>query len=157
MADALADEKRQYDATNSDLSLYTISIYKSSLQTVWTAENGLLAHPFNGWMCKKPFYDSAISSGVEQHLTKAESWIISLQGDDNMAQKLAAATAQREERNKALAQAADPLNVNALIGGEVSPIMLVGIGIGAAVVVGFAALFAMRRKKSDVEKKEQKD
>lgn len=156
MADALADEEKQYEAASAGISLLSISKYKSSLSAVWTARNGLLSHPYNGWVCKTPFYDSAAPDNIRQHLALAEKWIIAMQGDDDGARKIAAEAARRT----ALKEKEDGLlGINALFGaGAGNPLIFIAIGLGAVLVAG-AVLVMMRigKKKTGKENSQTAD
>ena len=157
MDNASVGERAQYEATEAEPSLYTISLYESSLQAVWRAENGLLTHPFDGWLCKAPAYDPAIQSKVAQHLAKAESWMIALQGDDDTAQQLADATARRIELKNSMEQAANPLGVDALMGDGANPVLWAGLGIGVVVLIGIVMFLTRKGRKKDKEKTDKKN
>ena len=147
MADALAGEEKQYGTTDADISLLTISKYKSSLSAVWAARDGLLSHPYNKWVCKRPFYDSAAPDNVGRHLALAEKRIIAMQGDDDGAKKIAAEAARRmalKEKEGGL------LAVNAIFGaGAGNLLIFIAIGLGAVLLAGVDLVVArIRRKKT---------
>ncbi len=151
MADAIAKETAQYFASEPDVTLLSISKYKDSLQPVWAAQGSMLSHPYNNWVCKTPFYDSKAPDNVRQHLAAAEKLIISIQGDDNGAQKIANEAARR----RALKGKEDGLlGVNAMFSGTGANLLLVAIiGLGAVLVaVVVLAVVANWRKKKDAPK-----
>lgn len=152
MVDALAGEEKQYETAKADISLLSISKYKSSLSAVWAARDGLLSHPYNSWVCKTPFYDSAAPDNIRQRLAAAEAWLIAMQGDDNAAQMVAAEAARRMALKE---KESELLAASALFGvGAGNPLLVAAVGLGAVLLAGIILLMAWMRKRKTTNVKQ---
>ncbi len=73
--DALAKTELAYESAWASVSSLEIASYNASLRPVWSASADVLAHPFSGSVCQKPFYDSATAGRVQEDLTAALRWL----------------------------------------------------------------------------------
>ncbi|MCL6089403.1 MAG: hypothetical protein M1530_04560 [Candidatus Marsarchaeota archaeon] len=139
--DALAATEPAYESAWASISSLEIAAYNASLPAVWSASADVLAHPFSGPVCQKPFYDSATAERVQEDLAAALQWLEPVEDGRAEAGQYAKALAARRQFVASERMRENPLgNVIAAAGADNS---LLVAGVAMAVVMGLIGIVGL--------------